>query len=128
MPLFYYLARDQFGVLRDGTIESDGRQAALAELDDAGLFLFEIEEERRKEQRRREERRREERRRDDQGEDEQRKQDQRKYDRRTQDRRMHDRRIQDRSIEERRTVFGPAHPVLTDRDDHDVEEPVLTHG
>ena len=133
MPLFYYLARDQFGVLQTGSIESDGRQAALAELDHAGLFLFEIEEERRREQRRREDRRREERRRDDQGEDEQRRQEQRKYDRRTQDRRMHDRRthdrrIQDRRIEERRTVFGLAHPVLTDCHDNDVEEPVLTQG
>ena len=118
MASFHYLARDQFGVLKAGSIESDGRETALAQLDDEGLFLFELEEERRREQRRREERRREERRRDDRRKDEQRKQDERRHDRRTQDRRMNDRRmddrrVQDRRKEERRTIFGPADQVLT---------------
>lgn len=133
MASFHYLARDRFGVLRAGKIESDGREAALAQLDDDGFFLFEIEEERRREQRRREERRREERRREDRRKDEQRKQDQRRQDRRTQDRRMHDRRvydrrIQDRRMEERRTVFGLADHVLAASQDIDVEGPVLSHG
>lgn len=133
MPSFHYLGRDQSGVLKAGSIESDGREAALAQLDRSGLFLFEIDEERRREQRRREERRREERREDDRRKDEQRKQDQRRQDRRTQDRRMHDRRaqdrrIQDRRMEERRTVFGLAHHVLTGCHDVDVEGPVLSHG
>jgi len=118
MPSFHYLARDQFGVLKAGSLESDGREAALAQLDDEGLFLFEIEEERRREERRREERRREDRRKD-----EQRKQDQRK-----QDRRMEDRRMGDRRKEERRTVFGLAGHVLTACQDFDVEGPELSHG
>ena len=113
MPSFHYLARDQFGVLKAGSVESDGREAALAELDDEGLFLFEIEEERRREERRREERRREERRREDQ---------------RKQDRRMQDRRMGDRRQEERRTVFGLAGHVMTACQDVDVEGPELAHA
>ena len=128
MPSFHYLARDQFGVLKAGSVESDGREAALAQLDDEGFFLFEIEEERRREERRREERRREERRREDRRKDEQRKQDQRRQDRRTQDRRMQDRRMQDRKMEEQRTVFGLADRVLTACQDFDVEGPELSHG
>src|SRR5213593_894426 len=98
MPSFHYLARDQFGVLKAGSVESDGREAALAELDDEGLFLFEIEEEPRREERRREERRREERRRGD------------------------------RRQEERRTVFGLAGHVMTACQDVDVEGPELSHA
>jgi hypothetical protein len=129
MPLFHYLARDQFGMLKAGSVESDGREAALAELDEEGLFLFEIEEERRREERRREERRREERRREDQRKDEQRrKQDQRKQDRRMQDRRMEDRRMGDRRQEQRRTVFGLAGHVMTACQDVDVEGPELSHA
>ena len=128
MPSFHYLARDQFGVLKAGSLESDGREAALAELDDEGLFLFEIEEERRREERRRDERRREERRREDRRQDEQRKQDQRRQDRRMQDRRMEDRRVGDRRLEERRTVVGPAGHVLTACQDLDVEGPELSHA
>jgi len=128
MPSFHYLARDQFGVLKAGSLESDAREAAVAQLDDEGLFLFEIEEERRQEERRREDRRREERRRDDRREDEQRKQDQRRQERRTQDRRMQDRRMGDRRMEERRTVFGLAGHVLTACQDVDVEGPELLHG
>lgn len=123
MPSFHYLGRDQFGVLKAGSVESDGREAALAELDDEGLFLFEIEEERRREERRREERRREDRRKD-----EQRKQDQRKQDQRKQDRRMQDRRMGDRRQEERRTVFGLAGHVMTACQDVDVEGPELSHA
>jgi len=123
MPSFHYLARDQFGMLKAGSVESHGREAALEQLDEEGLFLFEIEEERRREERRREERRREERRSEDQRKDEQRKQDQRKQDRRMQDRRMGDRRQ-----EERRTVFGPAGHVLTACQDLDVEGPELSHA
>jgi len=128
MPSFHYLARDQFGVLKAGSLESDGREAALAQLDDEGLFLFEIEEERRREERRRDERRREERRREDRRQDEQRKQDQRRQDRRMQDRRMEDRRVGDRRLEERRTVVGPAGHVLTACQDLDVEGPELSHA
>ena len=133
MSSFHYLARDQFGVLKAGSVESDGREAALAQLDDEGFFLFEVEEERRREERRREERRREERRREDRRKDEQRKQDQRRQDRRTQDRRMHDRRthdrrMQDRRMAEQRTVFGLADHVLTAWQDFDVEGPELSHG
>lgn len=129
MPSFHYLARDQFGVLKAGSVESDGREAALAELDDEGLFLLEIEEERRREERRQEERRREERRREDQRKDEQRrKQDQRKQDRRMVDRRMQDRRMGDRRQEERRTVFGLAGHVMTACQDVDVEGPELSHA
>jgi len=124
MPSFHYLARDQFGVLKAGSVESDGREAALAELDDEGLFLFEIEEEPRREERRREERRREERRREDQRKDEQR----RKQDQRKQDRRMQDRRMGDRRQEERRTVFGLAGHVMTACQDVDVEVPELAHA
>src|SRR5206468_4053657 len=96
MPSFHYLARDQFGVLKAGSVESDGREAALAELDDEGLFLFEIEEEPRREERRREERRRQ------------------------------DRRMGDRRQEERRTVFGLAGHVMTACQDVDVEGPELS--
>ena len=126
MPSFHYLARDQFGVLKAGSVESDGREAALAQLDDEGFFLFEIFEI--EEERMREERRREERRREDRRKDEQRKQDQRRQDRRTQDRRMQDRRMQDRKMEEQRTVFGLADRVLTACQDFDVEGPELSHG
>lgn len=128
MPSFHYLGRDPFGVLKAGSLESDGREAALAQLDDEGLFLFEIEEERRREERRQEERRREERRREDRRKDEQRKQDQRRQDRRMQDRRMQDRRMEDRRLEERRTVVGPAGHVLTACQDLDVEGPELSHA
>src|SRR5438093_2282043 len=119
MPSFHYLARDQFGVLKAGSVESDGREAALADLDDEGLFLFEIEEEPRREERRREERRREERRREDQRKDEQ---------RRKQDQRKQDRRMGDRRQEERRTVFGLAGHVMTACQDVDVEGPELSHA
>jgi hypothetical protein len=133
MPSFHYLARDQFGVLKAGSVESDGREAALAELDEEGLFLFEIEEERRREERRREERRREDRRKDEQRKQDQRKQDQRRQDRRMQDRRMEDRRMEDRRMgdrrqEERRTVFGLAGHVMTACQDVDVEGPELSHA
>lgn len=47
MPSFRYLARDQFGVLQSGFLESDGREAAVAQLDHEGYFPIEIEEERR---------------------------------------------------------------------------------
>jgi len=114
MPSFHYLARDQFGVLKAGSVESDGREAALAELDDEGLFLFEIEEERRREERRREERRREDQRKDEQ--------------RRKQDERKQDRRMGDRRQEERRTVFGLAGHVMTACQDVDVEGPELAHA
>ena len=114
MPSFHYLARDQFGVLKAGSVESDGREAALAELDDEGLFLFEIEEERRREERRREERRREDQRKDEQ--------------RRKQDQRKQDRRMGDRRQEERRTVFGLAGHVMTACQDVDVEGPELSHA
>lgn len=123
MPSFRYVARDQFGMLKAGSVESDGREAALSQLNEKGLFLFEIEEERRQEERRREERRREERRREDQRKDEQRKQDQRK-----QDRRMQDRRMQDRRQEERRTVIGLAGHVMTACQDVDVEGPEPSHA
>lgn len=123
MPSFHYLARDQFGVLKAGSVESDGREAAVAQLDDEGLFLIEIEEERRQEERRREERRREDRRKD-----EQRKQDQRREDRRMQDRRMEDRRVGDRRVAERRTVFGQAGHAMTACQDVDVEGPELSHA
>lgn len=45
MPSFRYLARDQFGVLQSGFLESDGREAAVAQLDHEGYFPIEIEEE-----------------------------------------------------------------------------------
>ena len=134
MPSFHYLARDQFGVLKAGSVESDGREAALAELDDEGLFLFEIEEEPRREERRREERRREERRREERRREERRREDQRKdeqrrkQDQRKQDRRMQDRRMGDRRQEERRTVFGLAGHVMTACQDVDVEGPELAHA
>lgn len=128
MPSFHYLARDQFGVLKAGSVESDGREAAVAQLDGEGLFLIEIEEERRREERRQEERRREERRREDRRKDEQRKQDQRREDRRMQDRRMEDRRVGDRRREERRTVFGLAGHTMTACQDVDVEGPELSHA
>ncbi|MGH7207477.1 MAG: hypothetical protein ACREI2_14860 [Nitrospiraceae bacterium] len=113
MPSFHYLARDQFGVLKAGRVDTDGLEAAVAQLDDEGLFLFEIEEERRREERRREDRRK----------DEERKQDQRK-----QDRRLGDRRMGDRRQEERRTEFGLAGHVLTACQDVDVEGPELSHA
>ena len=47
MPSFRYLARDQFGVLQSGFLESDGREAAVAQLDHEGYFPIEIEEEER---------------------------------------------------------------------------------
>jgi hypothetical protein len=133
MPSFHYLARDQFGVLKAGSVESDGREAALAELDEEGLFLFEIEEERRREERRREERRREDRRKDEQRKQDQRRQDRRMQDRRMEDRRMEDRRMEDRRMgdrrqEERRTVFGLAGHVMTACQDVDVEGPELSHA
>ena len=133
MQSFRYLARDEFGVLQAGNMQSDGREDALAQLDKGGFFLLELEEEQRREDRRREDRRREERRREDRRNEEERKQGERRHDRRTQDRRMfdrrvYDRRIQDRGMEERRTVFGLADHVLTARHDVDVEGPVLSHG
>src|SRR2546426_3773048 len=89
MPSFHYLARDQFGVLKAGSVESDGREAALAELDDEGLFLFEIEERPGREGGRRGEGRGGGRRGGDQRKDGQRrKQDQRKKDGRRKDGRM----------------------------------------
>ena len=123
MPSFHYLGRDPFGVLKAGSLESDGREAALAQLDDEGLFLFEIEEERRREERRQEERRQEERRRE-----ERRREDRRKDEQRKQDRRMQDRRMGDRRQEERRTVFGLAGHVMTACQDVDVEGPELSHA
>lgn len=45
MPSFRYLARDQFGALTTGILESDGREAAVAQLDCEGYFAIEIEEE-----------------------------------------------------------------------------------
>ncbi|MGH7167057.1 MAG: hypothetical protein ACREJ1_07580 [Candidatus Methylomirabilales bacterium] len=128
MPSFHYLARDQFGVLKAGSVDTDGLEAAVAQLDDEGLFLFEIEEERRREERRREERRREDRRKDEQRKQDQRKQDRRMQDRRMQDRRLEDRRMGDRRQEERRTEFGLAGHALTACQDVDVEGPELSHA
>ncbi|MGH7236376.1 MAG: hypothetical protein ACREIO_08325 [Nitrospiraceae bacterium] len=128
MPSFHYLARDQFGVLKAGRVESDGREAAVAQLDDEGLFLIEIEEERRREDQRKDEQRKQDRRKQDQRKQDQRKQDRRMQDRRMQDRRLEDRRMGDRRQEERRTEFGLAGHVLTACQDVDVEGPELSHA